>query len=332
MAVVVALTSGTASAVEVPGGPEIPIEVPPIYVPELGSLPLGPTPLGAKGAHRPVPAPSGCGVRVKPEDAGAAVNAAKQGDRICVVGGSERRMDVFRTEGRAQPNVTLTGDGSPIKGIMVVGDNIVVENFDSIDATAPGVLVKGNDITLRNMVIDNPRDADNDGIRFFGSRIRILNNTITNVRNTGGAHADCMQTYTKDGDPKPPVVITDTPSDHVLIDSNRCERIDNQCLIAEGPNDGEGSGNGHSHDIIFSRNLCDAAGLAYQAVMLEDIQRVTIAFNDIQGPIRKAFAFDIGSTEGKVVGNRLDPRIPCHVGMDQSSRPGYVGPEPTCEP
>ncbi|WP_185063246.1 right-handed parallel beta-helix repeat-containing protein [Pseudonocardia eucalypti] len=326
------LGMGAASAVDLPGGPEIPIDVPPIYIPELGNLPIGPTPLGAKGAHRPVPAPTGCAKKVKPAEADAAVNAARAGDRICVIGGASERMLIIRAPEKPQPQINLVGDGSAIKGIFVVASNVVIENFNSIDAEAPGVLIKGHNMTLRNMVIDNPKDADNDGIRFFGSRLRILNNTITNVRNTDGAHADCMQTYSKDGDPKPPVVIYNDPSWDVLIDSNRCEGIDNQCLIAEGPNDGEGSGQGHSRDIIFSRNLCDATGLAYQTVMLEDIQRMTIAFNDIKGPIRKAFAFDIGSTEGKVVGNRLDPRIPCHVGMDESSKPGYLGPAPTCEP
>lgn len=320
-----------ASAMDLPGSPEIPIDPPPIYIPELGNLPIGPTPLGAKGAKRPVPTPQACTKKIKPEEANAAVNAAKEGDRICIIGGSTQPMQVIRS-GPRQPRITLIGDGSPIKGIIVVVDNIVVENFNSIDAKAPGVLIKGHDITLRNTVIDNPRDADNDGLRFFGSRLLIANNTISNARNIDGAHADCMQTYSKDADPSGPVVIKNDPSYHVVIDNNRCEGIDNQCLIAEGPHDGEGSGMGHSHDIVFSRNLCDAAGLAYQAVMLEDIQRMTIAFNEIQGNLRKAFAFDIGSTEGKVVGNRLDPRLPCHVGMDDSSRPGYIGPEPACAP
>ncbi|MBB6374009.1 hypothetical protein BKA01_001231 [Pseudonocardia eucalypti] len=307
---------------------DLPIDVDPnipIIIPELGDLPLGPTPIGAKGAHRPVPKQRGCTRKITPAEADAAVKAAKSGDKLCVVGGSTTPIDVVRPSAGPSPLITLTGDGSPIKGVYIDVDNIVVENFNSIDAEAPGFVIEGKNITMRNNVIDNPKEGDNDGLRFFGSHLRILNNTIKNARNTDDAHADCMQTYSDDS----------PPSDHVVIDNNRCEGIDNQCLIIEGPNDGEGDGVGHTEHIIFSRNYCEATGGeigAYQAVMLEDVQHMTIALNDIRGPIRKAFAFDIGSTHGRVLANRIDPRIPCKVGMDETSKPGYIGPRPTCAP
>ncbi len=120
---------------------------------------------------------------------------------------------------------------------------------------------------------------------------------------------------------------SDTPTSRdVLIDGNRCERIDNQCLIAEGPNDGEGDGRGTTSHITFVNNYCEAH--ASQAVMIEDVQNVVVRNNQIAGTVGKAFAFDIGSTGAIVSGNRMLARVGYEVGMDDSSRAGYQGPPP----
>ena len=79
----------------------------------------------------------------------------------------------------------------------------------------------------------------------------------------GDSHVDCMQTYA-----------TSQPgSSDVLIQGNRCEGIRAQCLMAEGPDDEGGSGEGESRDWLFDRNYCDAYAAA-QSVALEDIQDV----------------------------------------------------------
>jgi len=36
--------------------------------------------------------------------------------------------------------------------------------------------------------------GNGDGIRFFGTNLKILHNTVSDVKNLNGAHADCLQT------------------------------------------------------------------------------------------------------------------------------------------
>jgi hypothetical protein len=145
------------------------------------------------------------------------------------------------------------------------------------------------------------------------------------VRNLGGAHADCMQTYTTGPD--------SPPSRNVLIDSNRCEKIDNQCLIAEGPNSsaGDGAGQGQSSDLIFSNNYREAAASS-QAVWINDVQNVQITHNEIAGAPTKAFGFQNKATGAVVAANKVAASVGFEVGMDASSRPGYQGPPVGGEP
>ncbi|WP_051342436.1 right-handed parallel beta-helix repeat-containing protein [Pseudonocardia spinosispora] len=268
-----------------------------------------------EGATRPIPVPGHCAKKVTPATIQAAVDAAKPGDRFCVFGSSKDRIVVERT-GAVQVPITITGDGRGTQaGITLDANNVTVENFNFAES-APGMDVLGNHLTLRNNTVTHPVGEDYDGVRFFGDDMKIYKNTISRITNTEEAHADCMQTFSSDT----------APSQRVIIDNNRCEKTDNQCLIVEGPNDGEGDGIGHTSDIVFSRNFCEAG--ASQAVMLEDAQRVSIVLNDIRGDLDKAFAFDIGSTFGKVIANKIAPNISYEVGMDDTSRPGYIGPEP----
>jgi hypothetical protein len=176
----------------------------------------------------------------------------------------------------------------------------------------------GNHLTLRNVAVTEPQGDDGDGVRFFGSDITIAHNTISGTSNADGAHADCMQTFATDE--KHPA------SQHVVIDSNRCEDIDNQCLIAEGPNSsaGDGSGEGESRDITFSNNYCEAR--ADQAVYVDDVRDVVISGNQVVGKMVKAFAFANGSTNAVVENNRLG-QVRFEVGMDSSSEDGYRGPD-----
>jgi len=138
-------------------------------------------------------------------------------------------------------------------------------------AARPGIWAEGNDITLQNNTITEPVEDDGDGIRFFGNNIKILHNTVSGTSNQYG-HADCMQTYSSDT----------APSQNILIEGNRCEKIDNMCLMAEGPNDGEGDGKGHSDHFTLHDNFCETLQ-ASQTIMMEDIQYATITDNEFAG-------------------------------------------------
>ncbi|MGH3822873.1 MAG: right-handed parallel beta-helix repeat-containing protein [Pseudonocardiaceae bacterium] len=248
----------------------------------------------------------------------AQANAAKPGDTICFKGNvlAGTRL-IITASGAVSSPITITGEGNtPVKGVRVNASNVVVQGFTVIGAAAPGVQLKGSNLTLQSTKIDHPTGGDYDGIRFFGDNIKILHNHIVNITNTRGAHADCMQTYA-----------TTTPTSHnVLISGNRCEKIDNQCLIAQGPHSkaGDGSGRGESSGLTFTNNYCDAH--ASQAVHIDDFQNVTMMSNDIQGRVRKAFNFINKSTGAKVSCNNLGPGVGTEMIIDRSSRPGHQGP------
>jgi hypothetical protein len=278
-----------------------------------------PPPSGPAGAVAPAPSPN---CTAKADDAaslGKALGAASSGDVICVSGDlGDTRLQITQG-GSAEAPVTVRGDGkTAVNGITVEADNVVVDGFTADQPKAPGASLKGNNITLRDSTINDPQKGDNDGIRFWGDDIKILHNTVTDTQNTNGSHADCMQTFATD---------SDSPASHnVLIDSNRCEEIDNNCLIAEGPNSsaGDGSGDGESKNITFSNNYCD--NRASQAVMVDDVQGMTVVGNDITSRINHAFAFQNNATGAVVQDNKIGGNIKFEVGMDDTSEPGYQGP------
>ncbi|MDT7675746.1 MAG: hypothetical protein QOD82_3648, partial [Pseudonocardiales bacterium] len=255
-----------------------------------------------------------------------AVAAAAPGQKICATGNmGGSRLQVSRSGTPAAP-ITVIGNGStPVKGITVDGNNVVVAGFSAVNAEAPGIELTGNNITVRNNTVKHPTGGDFDGLRFFGSNLKILDNTISDISPDGsGAHADCMQSYATD--PQSPA------SQNVLIDGNRCERIDNQCLIAEGPNSsaGDGSGQGRSDNITFTDNFCDVN--ASQALQIDDIQNVKVTGNTITGKPDKAFSFQNRSTGAVVAANKIAAGIGYQVGMDASSLVGYRGPSVGGEP
>lgn len=214
-----------------------------------------------------------------------------------------------------------SGGGKSVPGIDVDADWVVVDGFTLDRPSAPGVEIRGNHVTLKNTGITAPEGGDGDGIRFFGDYIAIEHNTISQTSNRDGAHADCMQTFSSDS----------PPSNHIRIEGNRCEKIDNMCLMAEGPNDGEGDGKGHTTDFLIKDNFCETL-VASQTLMFEDVQQATITGNTFAAGPDHAIGLAIHSTGARVEGNRVDPSIPCEVGIDESSREGYSGPEPACAP
>lgn len=223
--------------------------------------------------------------------------------------------------GTADKPLVYDGHGQSVNGITVEADNVVVQNYKVDKPSAPGVEVTGNNITVQKITVTDPQGGDGDGLRFFGNDLKIIGNTISGTHNTDDRHADCMQTFADDS----------PPSQRVLIEGNRCEQIDNMCLMAEGPNDGEGDGHGHSSDFTFRNNYCETLD-ASQALMIEDIQHLSVTGNTFAAAPEKAIGLAIHSTDAHIGSNTVSQDIPCYVGIDDSSRPGYQGPKPECAP
>ncbi|MGP3967831.1 right-handed parallel beta-helix repeat-containing protein [Streptomyces sp. 6N223] len=249
-------------------------------------------------------------------------SAAAPGDVVCFAGDLAGERLVITHGGTAADPVTYRGRNGAVRGIDIEADHVVVRGFVLDEPEAPGVWMEGTGITLRDTTITSPQGGDGDGIRFFGSDLTILNNTITGTDNSTGAHADCMQTYASDS----------PPSRDVLIQGNRCEEIDNMGLMAEGPNDGEGDGEGTTSDLTIRDNYFETLD-ASQALMFEDVRNVTISGNTFAAPTHHAIGLAIGSTGARVTDdNAYDPGIGYWVGIDDSSLPGYEGPEPGGQP
>lgn len=258
-----------------------------------------------------------------------AISGGKGGDRICVKGDlSSARLNIKKGGASGSP-LAVIGDGATkVKGITVAASNVHVEGFQVVKAEAPGIELRGNAITVQNNTVNGPTSvgggADGDGMRFFGDNIKIVHNTVKNINPQGTqAHADCMQTFTND----------EKPSSHLLVDGNRCEKIDNQCLMAEGPGDvGDGGGGpGESVDWTLSNNYCQVIS-ATQVYMIEAVQNVKIKNNEFVGKsLDKAIGLDIKSTGAEVSANKL-VGIKAAVGMSADSKKGYKGPPPNGGP
>ncbi|MEU5027608.1 right-handed parallel beta-helix repeat-containing protein [Streptomyces milbemycinicus] len=246
-----------------------------------------------------------------------AARSARPGDVVCFDGDLSGRRLVITKGGTPRHPIVYSGGGDSVKGITVEADDVVVEGFRAVRPQAPGVELTGDRITLRNTTVIRPKGGDGDGIRFFGDDLTIAHNTVRDTDNSGGRHADCMQTFA-----------SDTPPSHrVRIEGNRCEQVDNMCLMAEGPNDGEGDGRGTTSDFVIKDNFCETLR-ASQALMFEDVQNVTVTKNTFTAPTHHAIGLAIHSTGARVSGNRLHSGIRYEVGIDASSRPDYEGPEP----
>lgn len=280
-----------------------------------------PAPTGGPGVGRPE-AQTNC-TRRATDGSGMqlALSGASPGDRICLTGDmGATRLEISRSGTSEAPIIVLGGGTTATAGITIEADNIVVDGVAARQPRAPGISIRGTNITVRNSTSISPRGGDGDGIRFWGNNIKILHNTISDTRGRDERHADCMQTF----------ATTDKlgPSNNVLIDGNRCEKIDNICLIAEGPDSkaGDGTGEGNSANFVVSNNYCDNG--AGQAFYFDDIENVTVTGNKIVGELDKAFSFTNKSFGAKVSRNTLGPDIGYQVGMDDSSKRGYQGPKP----
>ncbi|HEV7788364.1 MAG TPA: hypothetical protein VGP05_05075 [Pseudonocardia sp.] len=287
--------------------------------------PTGPTATApdGRGAIRPMAVlvqPAGCTSTVGDSDAmKQALAAARPGNTICVLGNlGDARLSI-KNSGTAKAPIRVVGDGKTVvKGITVAASFVDINGINAINPHAPGISLAGNNITLENSTSISPHGDDADGIRFWGSNIVIRHNTVQHTTNAHKAHADCMQTFATDEE--------SPASQHILIDSNRCEDISNTCLIMEGPNSeaGDGSGIGATNDVTYVNNYCQ--NHADEALQIDDVQNLTISKNEIVGDINHAFALQNMTTGAKVDGNKINPDIRYEVGVDDSSKPGYQGP------
>ena len=272
------------------------------------------------GAH-PADAPN-CTRHVSGQHA---LDTVQPGDVVCVDDlSADERLKIDKG-GTADEPVTYAGHGARVGGIDIEADHVIVEGYTMEEPSAPGIEVYGDDVTVQDNTVTAPQGGDGDGLRFFGDHITIRNNTISQTDNSTGAHADCMQTFATDDH--------NTASRHAVIDGNRCLDIDNMCLMAEGPNSeaGDGSGEGVSEYWTFSNNECETLE-ASQALMVDDVQHLTVTGNTWKAGPDHAVGLQNHSTHAHVKDNDLDPSIACEVGIDESSLEGYEGPEPGCDP
>ena len=243
------------------------------------------------------------------------------GDVICFTGELDEPLEIT-VGGTSDAPIVYSGGGSAtVPGIDVSADNVVVQGFISSGAESTGIRASGENVTIQDNKITQVRydGEDVDGIRFFGNGAKILRNHVYDLEanEVEDSHVDCMQTFATSG----------PGSENVVIQGNRCEDIRAQCLMAEGPNDEGGSGEGVSRNWLFEGNYCDANAKA-QSVALEDIQNVTIRGNEMVGKATKAFALGKGTTGVVVQDNKIGPDYNREVGFDDpSAQEGYTGPE-----
>lgn len=242
------------------------------------------------------------------------------GDVVCFSGELNEPLEID-TGGTPDAPVTYRGNGTVVPGIQVRADNVIVDGFVSRGASSTGIWVQGENITVQNNEITQVRfvGEDLDAMRFFGDGTKILNNRVYDLEGTtdiGDSHIDCIQTFATSG----------PGSSDVLIQGNRCEGIRAQCLMAEGPDVEDGSGEGVSENWVFDGNYCDSHAEA-QSVSVQDVQNVTISNNDMVGEGNKAFALGQGSTGVVVKDNRIGQGYGREVGFDDDTvEEGYQGP------
>lgn len=243
--------------------------------------------------------------------------ASVPGDRICL-SGDTGRLEINRPGTPSQPIVILGGGKANTAGMNVEADNILVDGIIATRPQAPGFLLRGKNITVQNSSVISPQGGDGDGMRFFGSNIKILHNLVRNTVGRDERHADAIQTFAT-GESSP-------ASQDILIEGNRFEDIANICLIAEGPNSeaGDGSGVGNSTNIAFRDNYCQSG--AGQAVLIDDVTNVKLENNEIVGTHENAFELQNNSTGARVDGNKIAEGSASKVYVDDSSMNGYQGP------
>jgi hypothetical protein len=260
---------------------------------------------------------------------GGQVPAVKAGDTVCFTGALSSRLEL-RGGGTPSAPVVYSGmDAATVPGITARGDNIILEGFVSKGADDNGIYVSGNNITVQDNDISSVSigSDDVDAMRFFGNNITIQHNYSHDIwanESKGGApHTDCMQTYTSD---------SESASSNIKILNNKCASPQfHQCLMAEGPHDddgdGQGNGVGQSANWTIAGNYFECHAPA-QTIALQDIQNVTFSNNNFAGSGNKAIALQKRASGATVTNDNIKgPGYKQLVGIDDNSaRQGFKGP------
>lgn len=247
-----------------------------------------------------------------------------------------RSIDVATDHVTVEGFTVADGDGLNLEGTgLVVRDNVVRNAADDgiVCADCRGALVQSNTVWRTDgtgIVMDGDRsivrnntvsesvmreEGDADGIRFFGTSLRLTENTIRDIKTTGypedqAPHTDCFQTYESDS----------RPTYDVLISDNVCENVDVHCLIATGKDiRPPGVPNGLAA-ITFENNICTVYGS--QGVLLEDFSNVVVRNNMFTGPQYRAVFLSRGAINCTVVENTVLGDVPAFE-IDDESRPGF---------
>jgi parallel beta-helix repeat protein len=198
-------------------------------------------------------------------------------------------------------------------------EDVLIEGNTVVETDGAGIIVEGERITVRGNSVSGSvrREAgDADGIRFFGSDVQILENSVFDIKDDGyegePPHTDCFQTYDN----------SRMPTVDAVIAGNECRNVDHQCLIATAEESGEEGEVGRSHGIEFTGNLCQVEGS--QALLIQWFPDVAVRGNTFEGVFDRAAIFLEGSTDGEFRGNTVPGDVVPYE-VDPSSRDGFRG-------
>jgi parallel beta-helix repeat protein len=197
--------------------------------------------------------------------------------------------------------------------------NVTIQDNLVKGADGTGILVSSNGGTVsRNDVSGSVRKeaTDADGVRFFGTKLKIENNYVHDISQKGypagtEPHTDCFQTYD-----------SDAPTTWgVVVSNNRCINVDAQCLIASGTDRHNAGVPAGQIAIQFLNNECKSG--AVQGVYLEGYPNVVIRGNHFESNYDSAVLIAEAATNVKIndnvlVGQGMDP-----YQIDATSRPGF---------
>ncbi|MGY1812819.1 right-handed parallel beta-helix repeat-containing protein [Blastococcus sp. SYSU D00820] len=272
-------------------------------------------------------------------------------DLVVERSGEEGRPVVLAAEGAPVRSVTVRADFVTVQGLTVEGgtgidlfghglvaqDNevvqadqdgisceggctdLLVEGNTVVGTDGTGIIVEGERITVRGNDVSasvRRQAGDADGIRFFGTDVQIVGNTVHDIKDDGYTgeppHTDCFQTYDN----------SRLPTVDALVADNVCRNVDHQCLIATAEEAGESGDLGRSRGLRFENNTCEVEGS--QAVLVRWFPEVEVVGNGFDGPfLDRAAIFLDGSTGAEFTGNDVPDGVP-PVEVDEASERGFT--------
>jgi hypothetical protein len=225
-----------------------------------------------------------------------------------------------------------------------------------VDADGSGIVVTGQNVTVQNNEVRSSRrrtGTDADGLRFAGTAMKILDNTVRSISRHGyppgpEPTADCIQT----NDAFSTATTTDAyatrhrdddsdddddddggggsrgrtaagpaaqPTSGAVVQGNSCVDVDGHCFSAAGT-PGSGGGSATAQPVVrFMDNYCQTG--AQQAVALDGYPDVAITGNTFSAAYTAAAVLARGSTGVTVADNILVGPFPLDQ-VDDASRAG----------